>query len=139
VSYTERLVANVNFLEGVVADRCANVGGATEPIVDRAGAEELKLGCWKMAEVLFSACAPLALAPPVAAALGRDVGDSAISFRAWATVAVLNAPENREMLASKPRGGRKGGDGSGDDGSEEVDDDGPWPEEWDPCRCSPSM
>ena len=93
-----------------------------------------------MAEVLFSACAPLALAPPVGGGLGREVGDSEISFKALATVAVLNAPENREMLASKPRGGRRGGKGSDDgDGSEEVDADGPWPEECDPCRWRPSM
>jgi len=43
VSYTDRLVANVRRLLGVVADLWDMVG-AEEVMVDRAGADELRLG-----------------------------------------------------------------------------------------------
>lgn len=41
MSYTERLLAKASRLLGVVAERCVKVG-AVEPIVDKAGAEELE-------------------------------------------------------------------------------------------------
>lgn len=40
-------MANASFLVGAVADRCVSVG-AEEGTIDRAGAEELRAGCWNI-------------------------------------------------------------------------------------------
>ena len=52
VSYTAKLEAKVKRFCGVVADRCGREG-ADVPIVDKTGADELKLGFWKIADVLL--------------------------------------------------------------------------------------
>jgi hypothetical protein len=114
-----------------------------DPIVDNAGADELKVGFWKIPDVLFSTCESSRL-PPFRALLATLVLLVLVLKFALVTVdgvsrgsvsdigAVVNVVEKREMLASSASGGKKGAGES--DGSDEVDDDGPLPEECDPCR-----
>lgn len=149
MSYTDRFVANVSRLPGVVADRCASVGGVLieiEPIVDKAGADELKLGCWKIPDVLFSTCAnssPVAFRVPtvlleaillVAEPPAVTDGTGGISVSDMG--AIVNVVEKRDMLASNAKGGKKG---AGDSACDDSDGDGPCPDECDPCLCKPSM
>jgi len=47
VSYTDKLLANASLLLGEVADLWERVG-IVDDIVDKVGADELKLGCWKI-------------------------------------------------------------------------------------------
>ena len=67
------------------------------------------------------------------------VGVSGRSFDAFDKFAigdVTNVVEKREVFESNARGGSKG---AADSGSEDVEVEGPCPEDSDPCLCRPSI